>query len=469
MIFYKKKYLYYIFLFFTSIYRHSLGQYHITGQITGLKHGECILAYNHYSGSLYPVDTAKIDLNGNINFFKKKSLDTGIYEIVLPSKSKLITLIISDEQNINFKVDTVDIISSIKIKGSKESQLFYQLQFYLKSNAQKISELKSKNTSPIEIKKLEEEQKKYYDFFLKKNKNTFLVEILKTASNPEIPSSIRTSQEEAFLYYKNHFWDSFSFSNKKLVKTPFLKQKLDTYFNELTIQREDSIIKSAEYLLNKAQNGSQKEYEEYIIRYITNKYENSTSMGTEGVFVYMVERYFLTKYINVVDTSTLTSLKEKVNILKPLLLNKVIPDIGVQNKENRLSFIHELKSNFNIILFYSPSCGHCKEGAPKLKQFYNNHKNENIEIMTIAIDGNEMDWNKFINEHQWHSFINGYGLVVSRTVNYSKEYDVSSTPTIYILDKNLKIIARRIGIDDIEPFYNIYRKQKIENIYSSQK
>ena len=78
--------------------------------------------------------------------------------------------------------------------------------------------------------------------------------------------------------------------------------------------------------------------------------------------------------------------------------------------------------------------------------------------MLISTEESEADWLKFINDYQWHDFINGYGAVVSRNVNYSKDYDVKTTPTIYVIDKNHKIIARRIGINDIEPFYKLYQK-----------
>ena len=48
--------------------------------------------------------------------------------------------------------------------------------------------------------------------------------------------------------------------------------------------------------------------------------------------------------------------------------------------------------------------------------------------------------------------------------------DVFSTPTIYILDKNHKIIARRLGVDDLEPFIILYKKQhENKNLSESNK
>ena len=79
--------------------------------------------------------------------------------------------------------------------------------------------------------------------------------------------------------------------------------------------------------------------------------------------------------------------------------------------------------------------------------------------MTISVDGSEEEWRKFIKEFKLENLINGYGLVASRQVVYRTDYDVFSTPTIYILDKSKKIIARRLGVEDIEPFLNVYKRQ----------
>ncbi|MDD2550007.1 MAG: hypothetical protein PHD00_07925 [Bacteroidales bacterium] len=54
------------------------------------------------------------------------------------------------------------------------------------------------------------------------------------------------------------------------------------------------------------------------------------------------------------------------------------------------------------------------------------------------IEKNELDW------------INVWDPM--RTTNYHKLYDIYSTPVIYVLDKDKKIIAKRIGIESLERF-----------------
>lgn len=85
-------------------------------------------------------------------------------------------------------------------------------------------------------------------------------------------------------------------------------------------------------------------------------------------------------------------------------------------------------------------------------------------VMPIATEGSETDWKKFIVDQQWESLFNGYGPIVSRKVDYRKDYDVILTPTIYILDNEHKIIARQIGIKDLEPFFNHYHKRTLSPV-----
>ncbi|MDF7816510.1 DUF5106 domain-containing protein [Runella sp. MFBS21] len=433
--------------------------YRIEGVIRGITDGNCILAYNHYSSQLYAKDTAKVDKTGRIIFSKNEKLDTGIYEILLPNRNKTISLIISDAQQFSFSTDTSDIIEKMKIMNSHENKLFYDFQKFMKVNQEKYKEAKLSKNQNIIL----DERKVFYEKFINKNKGYYVTKLLKTAADTDISNAPKLpngsiDSTKLFEYYKAHYWDNFDFSDTRLAKTPFLHQKLERYIKNLTIQREDSIIKSANQLINKAQKGYQKDFVSYIISYITNQYEIPKIMGTEGVFVHMVENYYLTEIITLNDTSTLKALKEKISILKPLLLNREIPNIGVQNIRGSFSYIYELNGDFNVIFFYSPSCGHCKEAAPKLKSFYDKYRNYGVQVMPISIEGSEEDWKKFISDNKWQNLANGYGLTVSRKVDYRKDYDAISTPTIYIVDKNHKIIARRIGVEDLEPFYNLHSK-----------
>lgn len=441
--------------------------YRIEGQIKNLTGGSCILA-NYYATQIYAKDTAQADANGRFVFEGSKPLQGGIYEIVLPDRKTLFRVLITDDQTFSFTADTTDIIGSSRITGSRDNELFYEFQQYMKGKEDEYQRLKAQKVPDTDkrVKELQEQRKKFYDTFMKENEGSFTVKLFKASAEPELPPAPKlpngkTDSAWVFNYYKNHYWDNFDFSDARMIQTPFLHQKLERYIKDLTVQTEDSLIKEVDFVVNKAIQGKQKDIISYCIWYVTNQYENAKIVGTEGVFVHMGEKYYLTGIMPVTDSSTIKNIADRIKILKPLLVNRTIPDIGVMSyrSPDRLDYIHGIKADYQIVFFYSPTCGHCRESAPKLKVLQDKLHPQGVEIMAIAIDGSEEDWRKFIKEFKLENLINGYGLVASRQVVYRNDYDTFSTPTIYILDKNKKIIARRIGVEDLEPFLNVYKKR----------
>lgn len=441
--------------------------YRIEGQIKGLSGGSCILA-NYYATQIYAKDTAQADANGRFVFEGSKPLLGGIYEVVLPDRKTLFRVLITDDQSFSFSTDTTDIIGSSKITGSRDNELFYEFQRSMKAKEDEYQRLKAQKVADTDprVKDLQEQRKNFYDTFMKENEGSFTVKLFKASAEPEIPPAPKlpngkTDSTWIFNYYKNHYWDNFDFADARMIQTPFLHQKLERYIKDLTVQLEDSLIKEADFVVSKAIQGKQKDVISYCIWYITNQYENTKVVGTEGLFVHMGEKYYLTGIMPVSDTATIKNIADRIKVLKPLLVNKTIPDIGVMSYRNpdRLDYIHGIKAEYQIVFFYSPTCGHCRESAPKLKALQDKLHAQGVEIMTIAIDGSEEDWRKFVKEFKLENLINSYGLVASRHVVYRNDYDTFSTPTIYILDKNKKIIARRIGVEDLEPFLNVYKKR----------
>ncbi|MEZ4904594.1 MAG: DUF5106 domain-containing protein [Spirosomataceae bacterium] len=341
---------------------------------------------------------------------------------------------------------------------------------YQRLKAQKVADTDKR------IQDLQEQRKTFYDQFMKENEGTFTVKLFKASADPEIPTAPKlpngkTDSSWVFNYYKGHYWDNFDFSDERMLQTPFLHQKLERYLKDLTIQIEDSIVKEADFVIGKAIEGKQKDIISYCIWYVTNQYENAKIVGTEGVFVHMGEKYYLTGIMPVSDSATIQNIADRIKILKPLLVNKTLPDIGVMSYRNasQLDYIHGIKADYQVVFFYSPTCGHCRESAPKLKALQDKLHGQGIEIMTIAIDGSEEEWRKFVKEFKLENLINGYGLVASRQVVYRNDYDTYSTPTIYVLDKNKKIIARRIGVEDLEPFLDLYKKRVTMEKNTAQK
>jgi hypothetical protein len=68
-----------------------------------------------------------------------------------------------------------------------------------------------------------------------------------------------------------------------------------------------------------------------------------------------------------------------------------------------------------------------------------------VEVYAVLTQPDEKaDWQKFIDDHGLYDWINVWDP--DMISNFHVLYDVHSTPTLYILDKNKKIIAKRLDV-----------------------
>ena len=123
--------------------------------------------------------------------------------------------------------------------------------------------------------------------------------------------------------------------------------------------------------------------------------------------------------------------------------------------ERFTDWLDDIDKEFTILYFWEPNCGHCKEATPKLKAYYDKARNDGIEIFSVCTTSNKQEWTKYIEDNNL-TWINGWDP--NRSTHFDYYYNVQSTPMIYILDRNKKIIAKKLSVDDIPSFIENYRK-----------
>ena len=444
----------------------------IMGHINGLKDTTCVLAHYFGATQYIPKDTARVDGAGNLVFEGRKTLPEGLFIVVTP-KHGYIELLITDDQQFSFDTDTASVVKNMKVTGSKENEVFYTFQQKLSSlsdEAQALNlqkKLRNDATSAAMVnKQLSDLQKQANDYrtqFLKDNDGTFAVKLLTASADPEIPPAPKASNGRpdsvwVFNYYKNHYWDGLDFSDERFVRTPIFQKKVERYIKELTVQVPDSLIKEADFLVNKAIAGKNEEVKYYAIYYITKEYEQPKVIGTEALFVHMFEKYYKTGVMTVSDSSTLKAIGERVASMKPNLVGKTMATPVISDTLRRPINFPAIKADYTVVYFYSPTCGHCRDSAPKLQQFVDKYKGKGIEVVAIAIDQSPEEWKKFIKEFKLGNAINGYDFTYR--IDFRHQYDVFTTPTVNILDKDKKILAHKLPSEQIEDFILFHKRQQ---------
>lgn len=446
--------------------------YNISIKINNISNTECYMGY-HFAEKQYVSDTLKVDAKGNMVFTGTKPLDGGIYLVVTPNK-KYFEVIIADETEFSLETDTLDFVKHMKIKGSKENEWFYAYLNYMADKSKELEPLNKKyealkankdSADAIRAKmaKVDKEVKDYKINFMKTHPNSFLAKIFRTSQDPEVPDAPklpngRTDSTFAYKYYKAHFFDGVDFSDARLLRTPLLYNKYKQYLEKLTYQIPDSIANACIYIIEKAK--ANKEVFKYTVVYTTSAYETSKIMGMDAVFVRLVEEYYNTGQAFWADSTLMFKITDRARVLKPLLLGKKAPNLMLYDDKNQLQPLWGVKSKYTILCFWDPDCSHCKKAVPQLADIYHKSlKAKGFEVYGVCTETEGAKWHKFIEDNKL-DWINVADLELHNT--FRSVYDISSTPVVYILNDKKEIIAKKLGVEQIEEFMDNYSKMELK-------
>ncbi len=459
-----------IFLF-STLSAEANGGYEIKVRIKGLSDTICYLG-NHFGDKQYVRDTVRVDHDGWALFKGKDSLAGGIYLVVLPSKTYFEMIV--NEQKFTLETDTVNFIKNMKITGSLENKLFNEHQLFIIDASNKTQVIKTQLESAkddkhktdslrAELSLADKAVKEYRFKIIKDYPKTFMAQIIRAMSEPEIPEAPKdengniTDSTFQFRYYKAHYFDELDFSDDRLLRTPIFYSKIKTYTQQLTVPLPDSIIVSVDTVIHKAR--ANKEVFKYCVATFANFYETSKIMGYDKIFVHIAEKYYLTDEAFWADSALKAKIHERVDKIKPNILgekayNLIMPDTGLV-----LHNLKDVKADYTILVFWDPTCSHCKIEIPKLAQYYDSAKAAgiSIEVFSIGIESDIELWKNYIKEHKLN-WINVSDLY--NKTNFRNYYDIYSTPVIYLLDAEKRILAKRLDTEKVKDFIEHNLKEK---------
>lgn len=413
-----------------------------------------IFLANYFGNQQFIIDTAFRGKDNMFTFKADSALPHGLYIITGAEKNRYFDFVISEDQHFTLHTDTSAFTEKMQITGSNDNTLFFEYINFLNKNQQKATKWQQqiKRSKGDEKKSLQKKLQQLNDKvsvkqakFISHHPETFTARFIKASLPIEIPDTIE--QNEAYGYIQHHYFNRMNLADPSLLRTPLYNQKIIRFLDQYTVQQPDSLIHAVDRVLDLAKKND--ETYQYVLWELTRKYESSNIMGFDGIFVHLVDTYFSREEINWLDQTVLKNLIVRSDEIRPLLLGKKAPDMMMLNTKNHSKSLYDIHTTFTLVLFWDTDCGHCKREIPKLKKFYETHASKyNLEVYAICTDKNLEAWRKYISEENL-SWINVHGKLNLGT-NFHETYDIYSTPTIYLLDKDKKIIAKRVLTDQLK-------------------
>jgi len=452
-------------------------------QITGAEDTVIYLA-NYYGEKLYYADTAYTDAEGKFSFEAIDSSLEGKYAVVAPGP-RYFELVIADGENIRMKTDTANLTGNMEVLESVNNTIMYDYIKYLTAKKEqreslvaKLEENKDKPKATEKIKEqystLNAEVLDYQKSIVEKYPNKFGAHEINMSIDPEVPEELRENREAGYYWFKEHYFDHIDLTDDRIVRTPIYHTKLVNFLNKTLVQTPDTLIPAIDKLI--AQMDPNSELFKYTVHYTTYNFETSKIMGLDEVFVHMVDTYYRTGKAHWMDEEKLKNILEKADSKKKTLIGKTAPDLTLADTtgENWISIKKDINTEYVVLFFYDPDCGHCKKETPLLVDFFKNYEDDDLAIYAVSSD-NSQKWTKFIEKNEMN-FYNvsipqeayesadfATRLITTGKTNYEslkfqETFDIFSTPKIFVLDKNRVIRAKDIGVEQIGDFLERFKE-----------
>ncbi|MEO5684026.1 MAG: DUF5106 domain-containing protein [Chitinophagaceae bacterium] len=461
----------------------------LTAQTTGYSIGVTLKPYKNqyvYLGYYYGKIKALADsvlLNGSsMGVFKgKEKLNGGIYFMVSPRKEILFELLLDKQQHFSIQADSAGLPASVKFINSPENILFQSYSNFAAVNGKTaagymgdLAAAKNKTDSAgisDKLRLLNEKMMQYRDSVTGKNAGSMLSALFKSLKEPAVPPASKQPGGKydslyAYNYFKGHYWDGISFTDERLLRTPIFEPRLEKYYKTLVAPEPDSIKKEVDAML--AKSASNKEMYKYLLTWFVQQYITPQYMGQDAVFVHLFE-----KYINnnpEIDWFTEKYKKYMTDRAYSLMANLI--GAPAQNLElvdtlDKPRPLYDVAAPYIVICFWDATCSHCKEVVPKVDSiFQNKWKKMGIAVYGVMVDGGKEAWTNYIKDNNLKDWIHVYETSAQRDAgyaagkpNYRQLYDVYQTPILYLLDKDKRIIAKKLTYDQIDEVLNVKMKQ----------
>jgi hypothetical protein len=291
---------------------------------------------------------------------------------------------------------------------------------------------------------------------------------------PEIPTAEKHpggkyDSNYAYQYYKSRYWQDVSLSDERLVRTPFFEPKLEKYYRELVYPQADSIKKEVDAMLLQAR--SSKEMFKYLLVQFVQKYVNPEYMGQDAVFVHLFEKYVNTGQADFFTSQYKDFMTRRAYSLMANLIGQPAANMEMADTTGKITSLYNIRSEYTVVCFWDPACSHCKDVVPKVDSIYKTKwKNMGVVVYGVKTEGTRGDWIRFINEHKLSGWLHVYQLPEHQAAenaagkpSYKQLYDVYQTPMLYLLDKEKRIIAKKLTYLQIDEVISLKAKTAKSN------
>ncbi|MFK8059738.1 MAG: TlpA family protein disulfide reductase [Polaribacter sp.] len=447
-----KKLVFFIFLVSTI----SQAQYTINATMTPTIKSDWVILYKIEGARQKFVQNTKVKIDsvliqgkkqaiGNFSFTLPKDTKIGAYRVTYKLEGAGFVDFFFNKENINFGFHPEYPNQSVSFSESKEN-IFYKQYLDKISKAQQtldsiqVTALKNPNLdlkTPYKtaLQKVNSIQKEYLTA-----SNGMYIQPFVKASFRNSPPELIASPQKYMANMSTTFFDSMDFNNKTLLNSSFLVDRITDYvfyinYSDDVATQQKLFKKSVDKVFSKISNLP---FKKDVIEFLISQFEASKNLE---LIDYLFENYYNNLPIGLQNKQ----FKEEKLKLLATEIGRTAPDFSWKENGKNLK-LSTLKDAENyLLIFWSTDCSHCLREIPQIHKFL--QENKKVKVVAFSLERNDFGWKNYKkNLPNWHHVLglNKWENKIART------YNIMSTPTYFIVDKNKKIIAKPDTLEDVK-------------------
>lgn len=263
-----------------------------------------------------------------------------------------------------------------------------------------------------------------------------------------VPENLKEPKERA-NYLVQHYWDNYDFQDTSYIHRPEVsEQALVDYLQILPIADQSVVDLAIAQTLKNA------EQENRVLRYFLELYKKYLYDPTSPQ---KNEEYYIVVLETMLNSDSIDEM-EKVKAqfdLDMLLKNRLgepALNITYALASGNKSSLYGLNKEYTILMFYDPDCHACglttdyMKDSPILQKALNAQL---VDILAVYPGENKERWQEY-SANVPATWINGFDE--SQSIHRKRMYELRALPTIYLLDKDKKVVLKDVSAGDVETY-----------------
>lgn len=266
---------------------------------------------------------------------------------------------------------------------------------------------------------------------------------------PEVPVMLQSS-EDRMDFVVQHYWDNFDFKDTAYIHAPDVtEQALVDYMDLLArvpVAFSDSCLTQT---MNAAMQEEKmlKYFAETFRRYL---FDPNSPIRNEEMYE-PVGRFLATS--PVVDEAVRSRARHDLKLIGMNKVGTVAADFAYTLPSGVQKHMHTILSPYTLLLFYNPDCHGCAETLATMKSspvLNNPAVMKQLKILAFYPDEDREVWVNHQSEIP-PTWINSYDKDL--TVLTQELYDLKAMPTLYLLDKEKKVLLKDVPVGAVEEYF----------------